>query len=319
MSFLQTTFTAPSGVFTPPSSAHAGSYDGGNFQPVYNPAVLEKYQGSFETLKILQYGSDEWCAQIRAQSVRVSNTDFETYAGELVKLTDQVARFEPDCLLGPLRGAAKPCVTVEVMTRAAFQYEYFNFQRNSEEENQPRIINDLRGILLGRDPGEAVFRINVTDTARGGNGVNTLVKMLAHIKETERQFENQKWIVDLNLLHDESTRTNISNIERVRENRIPGSFEINLNRYPVPNLIVEDFDAALAIDLEWDGQRHLFKPCSEPGQFLYRTGDEVRIIQSENCYLAFEELYSCAITEWLATSPAHEQVGVVWQEYQDKS
>jgi hypothetical protein len=62
----------------------------------------------------------------------------------------------------------------------------------------------------------------------------------------------------------------------------------------------------------------VFKPCATPGQFLYQVDKEIRLVESENCYLAFEEFYSKAVTEFLHTSPHHEQVGVVWQEYQDK-
>jgi hypothetical protein len=102
------------------------------------------------------------------------------------------------------------------------------------------------------------------------------------------------------------------------DKQVPGKFEIQLNPYAVSNLIVEDFDAALAFVLEWDGKRHIFKPCSVPGQFLYQIGNELRLIEADNSYLALEEFYSLSITENMITAGDLNQVGVVWQEYQEK-
>jgi hypothetical protein len=142
--------------------------------------------------------------------------------------------------------------------------------------------------------------------------------MLAQVKDSKSEFEHQQWILDLNLLHDTTGKTHVGNIMAVQGKRRPGSFEIQLHRYVVPNLIVEDFDPALAFSLEWDGKRHIFKPCSVPGKFLYQVGNEIRLVEADNCYLTFEEHYSQAITEYLKTSPEYDQVGVVWQEYQEK-
>jgi hypothetical protein len=144
------------------------------------------------------------------------------------------------------------------------------------------------------------------------------VDFLSHIKNTNSQFADQEWKLDLNLFHDTSGNTDLGNILGVQQKQIPGKFGIHLNRYPVTNLIVEDFDPALAFVLEWDGKRHIFKPCSVPGQFLYQVGNELRLIECDNSYLALEEFYSKSITENMTTTPELKQVGVVWQEYQVK-
>jgi hypothetical protein len=279
--------------------------------------VLDKYRGLYETKKTFEFGSHEWYEAISNFSTRVAEEDFQKYGEQLVYLTKQVVSFNPHCSLGPLRGAAKPCVTSEVMSRGKCEYDFFNFQQGSENKNHQRIIKDVSEILLRRDPGEKIYRINITDTAKGGNGINSLVGLLDHVKESTSTFKNQRWILDLNLLHDTTNNTNIGNIQRALGKRHTG-FDIQLHRYPVSSLIVEDVESAIAFELEWNGQRHIFKPSTQPGEFLYRVGNDVRLIQSENCYLTFEELYSQAITETLTTSPHHEQVGVVWNEYQAK-
>lgn len=316
MSFSMTTFTAPSGAFAAVGGFRTGEEVPGSFAPVYNPAVLEKYLGSYETRTVFEFGSDEWSAAVRKYSTRVTSADFDTYGGKLIELTHHVTTTEPHCSLGPLRGAAKPCVLAEVMSRGACEYEFFNFQESTNAANHPRVIRDLAEIVRRNDPGEEVYRINITDTAKGGHGINTLVGLMARVKESVPAFRNQRWKLDLNLIHD--TSANISNIKAVRGLRKEGWFDIELNPYPVPSLIVEDFDPALAFSLEWNGERHVFKPCSVPGEFLYQVGNEIHLIHSENCYLTFEELYSIAITQWLETAPDLKQVGVVWHEFQDK-
>ena len=318
MTFSTHTFTAPSGAFVSVAGYLAGETVVGSFVPVYNPTVLDKYAASYGTEKSFAVGSDEWSAAVRKYSTRVTATDFDHYGAKLVELTNHVVSLNPHCSLGPLRGSAKPCVMAEVMSRGGCQYEFFNFQGNSVQATHPRIIADLEEILKRRDPGEEVYRINVTDAGRGGNGINNLVSLLGVVKESVPEFQHQKWVLDLNLVHDQASKAHVANIERVRKKTATG-FEVCLHRYPVPSLIVEDFDPALAFSLEWDGQRQIFKPCSVPGQFLYQTGNEVHLIQSDNSYLAFEELYSRAITEHLTKAPDLQQIGVVWQEYQDKS
>jgi hypothetical protein len=323
MTFNSTTYTAPSGSFVANAASQkflvGEAYQADAYRPIYNPAVLDQYTSSYEVKRTFSYLSDEWFSSLGKFPCRVAESDFDLYAEKLVKLTEHTLQVAPHCLLGPLRGAAKPCATTEVMARGQFSYDYFNFQAGSNAQNHGRITADLVTILKQRDPGAADYRINVTDTARGGQGINALVALLREIHEGHSQFRNQRWILDLNLLHDTSANTDIGNIESVKRTfSIPGKLDIELNRYPVTSLIVEDYDPALAVELVSDGQSFRFKPCAQAGSFLYQVGSEVRVIDSHDCYQTFEKLYSESITQYLITSPKHEQDGVVWQEYQQK-
>lgn len=319
MSFLSTTYTAPSGSFILQKPEALDAIPTGDYRPVYNPSILEHYSPSFEVTKTFQYEGDEWFEGLSKFTCRIASSDLDIYAEKLVALTEHVQSKNPHCLLAPLRGAAKPCATVEVMSRGNVMYDYFNFQAGSSTKNQQRITNDLTAILKQRDPSSSEFRINVTDTARGGQGINTLASLLRDIREGHAQFKKQKWILDINLFHDSSSNTNIKNIEAVQQRFSElGKFELQVNRYPVSSLIVEDFDPALAVKIESDGRVFRFKPCAEAGRFLLRIGNVVGVVESENCYQTFEKLYSDSITEYLVTSPKHEQDGVVWREYQEK-
>jgi hypothetical protein len=318
MTFSTTTYTAPSGAFLKTGGYSAGSFADGDFVPVYNPWLEDKYRGAYCVTKTFENGSDEWSAALNKYSTPVKPRDFDIYGQRLIELTTHVQENPAHCSLGPLRGAAKPCVTAEVMSRGGIQYDFFNYQRNSEKEFQPRIIQDLTNILTLRDPGQEIYRINITDTSKGGQGINNLVDFLAHIKDTNGKFRKQRWMLDLNLFHDNTQNTNLGNIHKVLGKQVPQNFEIQLNRYAVSSLIVEDFDPALAFALEWDGKRHIFKPCSVPGRFLYQIDNELRLIEADNSYLALEEFYSLSITNSMTAAGDLKQVGVVWHEYLEK-
>lgn len=319
MTFNSTTYTAPSGSFIAPQGFQIGeAYQADTYRPIYNPAVLDRYTSSFEVNRTIPLGSDEWYSALSKYSCKVSDSDFSNYAGRLVELTEHTLQTAPQCLLGPLRGAAKPCVTTEVMSKGKFSYDFFNFQAGSQKENHGRIKTDLTNILKQRDPGAGEYRINVTDTARGGYGINALVELLREIREGNAQFNHQRWILDINLLHDESANTDIGNIQRVLSFSQRGKMDIQLNRYPVSSLIVEDYDPALAVELVSDGKTHRFKPCARAGAFLYEIDKTVHVVETEDCYRTLESFYSKSITEYLLASPRHEQDGVVWQEYQQK-
>jgi hypothetical protein len=284
---------------------------------IYNPGLLDQHTASYQEIISIKDGRSEWLDQLSRFRCKTAESDFFDYGARMIQLADHLNGAKPDCSLGPLRGASKPCVLAEVMTKGAVTYDFFNFRANSDAANHPRIRADLEEIIRLRDPEENDYRINITDVVRGGQGINNLIGFLKEIKSAPR-YQKQRWILDLNLIHDSSPNTHLDRINSVQSGHLPGAFEINLQRYQVPNLIVEDYDEALAVELFFDGRYHRFKPCTLPGQFLYRVGDDLRLIETEDCYKTFEVLYSTAITQGLLTSPDHAQAGYVWNEYQNK-
>jgi hypothetical protein len=216
-----------------------------------------------------------------------------------------------------LRGAAKPCVLVEVMNKGSVQYDFFDFQRGSDPQNHGRIISDLKEILEARDPERENFRINVTDTAHGGQGINALVSALKEIKEGTNAFKKQIWNLDVHLLHTDEAK--LSNILKVLGLQDSGLFQINLGLHQVPNLIFEDYDPALAVEMKGSHGRFLFKPCARPGRMLFRKNDEVFVIETDNTSLMLEEFLAESITANLLTSHTRVPAQDVWADYQNKA
>ena len=316
MTFSSTTLMAPSGEFVSAKGYSEGVPFAGEFLPIYNPGIVDEHRNSFEVTRSFDYGSDEWVANLSKFKCRVEVSQFDLYGEQIISLTQKVQSYDSHCSLGPIRGAAKPCTLVEVMNRGSVEYDFFNYQCGSQPENHSRVLADVKEILLLRDPEVEDYRINITDAAKGGYGINALTSVLREIKESTPQFAKQRWHLGVDLLHDSSA--DVSRIEDSLKWQVPGSFEIDLQRYEVPNLIFEDYDPALAVDLQSAHGRYLFKPCAQPGKMLLREGEEVFVVETENAGLMLDELVSQSVTENLVTSPEHTQVGNVWEDYMNK-
>lgn len=316
MSIESSLFIAPSGHFVSPKGYCEGAELNGDYTQIYNPGVLENQRGQHEVTESFEFGSDEWFTSLSKFECQVNNSDFDTYGDQMVSLTDHIQTSEPHCSLGPVRGGAKPCALVEVMSRGACEYDYFNYQCGSHTENRQRVIGDLKPILLDRDPGQEMYRINVTDTAKGGYGINALISILKEIKEGSPDFRKQQWQLGVNLLH--TSEADAKYIDEILKAQVPASFLIDLKKFEVPNLIFEDYDPALSFRVETNGGRYDFKPCAEPGQMLLRKGDDAFVVETENTSLMLNEFLSERITESLVTSSDHHQIGDVWADYQSK-
>jgi hypothetical protein len=317
MSAYSSFFMAPSGRFVSMRGYQEGTEVEGYYAQIYNPAIFESYRGQYEITKAIAFQGDEWFASFRSFACRVSDADFDVYGDRLISLTHHILESEPHCSLGPVRGGAKPCALVEVMSRGACEYDYFNYQCGSHAANRQRVLGDLKPILLARNPEEEVYRINVTDTAGGGHGINALVSILKEIKEGTADFRNQKWQLGVRLLH--TAEADIEHIEGIKKAQVSGDFLIDLQRFDVPNLIFEDYDPALAFQVETQDGRYEFKPCAKPGRMLCRFGNEAYVVETDNTNLMLNEFVSSRITENLVTSPDHVQIGDVWSDYQSKA
>lgn len=288
----------------------------GDFKPVYNPGVIEKYRGSYEVKKSFPFESDEWYANLSKFRCKVQDTDFHAYGQQIEILAHRATDAKSHVCLGPLRGASKPCVLAEVMSRGELQYDFFDYQRGSDPASRPAVISRLKPILIARDPNQELYRINVTDTVKGGYGINALVSIMKEIKEGTAAFQNQSWMLDLHLLHGE--QVDFDNINEVLKAG-DGRFGISIHPYKVPNLIFEDYDPALAFEIASDHGRFLFKPCAQPGKMLLREGNEVFVVETDNTNLMLEEFSAEGITANFLTSADHAQSGAVWTDYQNKS
>jgi hypothetical protein len=316
MSILTLT-TAPSGGF---SSIAAMPIDPIIFsvEPIFNPGVLDHLRGSYE-LHADEARIENWLNRSTGEKKWEINADhIDSYADTSVKLTAAVTATGAACRLAPLRGAARPCMLVEVMSRGKVEFEFFNFRQGSSRKRDAEIRSELLAILQRKDLGQELYRIQVVDTAIGGQGIVALVELLKDIHDQQAAFSNQSWIIDIHLLHPTNGHENVNRMDSVQR-RTTDRFQVMVNRYPVPDLVVEDYDEALGFTLEREGSTYVAKPSVVSGRFLLKTNGGLRLIESEDLSRTFDEFMCEAVTNSLLTDPNRALVSVVWQDYVSKS
>jgi hypothetical protein len=308
----------------PQADAVAGSYApgvgdaaavGDDFL-IYNPGVLQYYRSSYTTEQIDARAAD--LITKSKESPLIEKTELDAYGQTCIQLAKDLASAGSDLRLGPLRGAARPCLLMDVMASGSGDFTFFNFKEGSNGKNKGRVIAEMLPILRQFDPQKPAYRIQVVDTAVGGQGINALTKYLWSLKEQHRDFRKQKWELDYRIIHATDARTNVENIMRAKGRARPGLFEIQLQRYAVPDLVVEDYEGALGLEITRGGGKFLVKQSYKPGRFVIKSDDGLRLVESKALVVTFDELFSNSITEEMTTSPDLKQVGVVWNEYEQK-
>jgi hypothetical protein len=317
MSINLTTTLAPSGAFCAmPQEMALGSEAvmGGDVSPenylIYNPAVQEHYRGSY-TAEQIDEKAAAWLNECNNIPV-VEQAVFDVYGQTCIKLAKDVASVDAHLRLGPLRGAARPCVMAEVMTSGSVDFKFFNYKAGCQPENAGRVKELLFPILRDADPHQGIYRIQVVDTAVGGYGINALTRYLWDIKNAHGQFKEQKWELDYRIIHATDERTNVGKIKRVCDQAVTGVFDVNLERYVVTDLVVEDSESALGLKIVGDYGNYLVKQSYKPGELIIRAEDGIRHIRSQAEVVTYDELFSDRITFQMLNAPKMKQVGVVW-------
>lgn len=316
MSFLTLT-TSPSGEFAPIAAKRIDPIILSS-EPIFNPGVLVHLRGSFE-LNADESRISNWINTSTGDKKWEINAEhIDSYADTAVKLAAAVTATAAACRLAPLRGAARPCMLVEVMSCGNVEFEFFNFRQGSSRQRYSEIRSELLAILQRKDPGQELYRIQVVDTAIGGNGIVALVDLLKALHDGRADFAKQAWVVDIHLLHPTNGHENVNRMDSVIR-QTTDRFQVMMNRYPVPDLIVEDYDEALGFTLEREGSTYLAKPSVVAGRFLLKTNGVLSLIESEDLSRTFDEFMCEAVTNSLLTDPNRELVSVVWQDYVSKS
>ncbi len=274
--------------------------------PIWNPGVYDNLRNSHRILTCEPL-NNPITEILQSEYPQVWQMQFDGYGEVFVELAQSVVKQKAHLNLGLLRGAYRPCIFVEVMTRGEIRYEFVNYTQHTEREAE--IVKHLNVLLGQYDPQTAEFRIQVTDTAVGGDGGQHLARMLRGIKTSNRRFQHQRWTIMLNLVHDLQERANPDNMRAiVRENRSSIRFEVTLHK--VPNLLTEDYDAGLGLKFD----RGIVNPFDESGKLLLNSDTGVSLIESDNMRLTFDQFFSGSVTEVLLTSPEYRQISDIWRK-----
>ena len=185
MSISLTTTHAPSGAFCPnPHCGPPGSYapapeaaaaEEAGFR-IYNPGVLARYRDSFTAqgieTKAITLLTD--CEKIPV----IEQAQIDAYGATCVQLSKDLYSVDSHLRLGPLRGAARPCLLLNTMNSGSVDYTFFNYKTGCQPQNANRVKEELYPIIAAADPQQSIYRIQIVDTAVGGYGINALKQYL---------------------------------------------------------------------------------------------------------------------------------------------
>lgn len=277
---------------------------------VFNPAVRDQLRNSytFESIDAKEAKSLEDRDKLKI----VDEAIIAAYGKECIQGAKDLSLVHSHLRLGPLRGAARPCLLLDAMTAGSKKYTFFNYKAGCQPANAGRVKEDLYRILCDADPRDAIYRIQIVDTAIGGQGIRALRRYLREVKDAHARFRKQKWELDLRIFHGTGADTNVNNIRRVETDSSSGDFVIKLRRYVVPDLIVERYDAALGVRIDKNAGQYRIRQSYEPGNFILESSQGFRLVRSDALVVTFDELFTNSITEEMLTSSDFEQVGEVW-------
>lgn len=246
-----------------------------------------------------------------------SMESFIVYSRRIIEIAESVAAFQADCCLGALRGAAFPASLVETTTYGRATFDYFNYRNGNSKENHPRVLAELEQIIKRRNIDSPEFRIAIVDAAIGGHGITAMVPLLRNIWDSSGDYNKQRWLILIHLLHDRREGTNTKRMRKVYENQVTGRFDLNLHLHEVDSLILEDYSPA--VDFSRDLETGLYKPASCPGEFILRVGDEAHRIVSPSAFRLYMEFFVEGVRLAFEDDARYRLKTIVWPKTREVS
>ncbi len=239
------------------------------------------------------------------------------YADEIIKLGVSLKSIKYDVLICPLRGALKPTNYLKTMGVVENEINWLIFTGATSEypDYNKLIIKNLKEILERSKPNSELFRISIIDTAIGGNGSNKLADL---IKEVKKDYSNTShWEVRFYLLHYPKYRSSTNKIYSI-ESKNSSELRFIIERFEVDNLIIEDWEAAIGLNVFLNGNSIRIKNSIQDGRIFLLDKEKVCIVDSTEISHYVDVLIASNISDAIRTHPKLTFVKEVWQDYIDK-
>ena len=244
-----------------------------------------------------------------SESVKIKRSDLTEYADQLIKLGIKLKSIPYDILLCPLRGALKPTNYLKTMN-IIDSFNWLPFTAASSGDYDRVIIKFLKSILEKYTPNADFFNISVIDTAIGGYGVSKLTDILIDLKKEYSVKSN--WIVNYFLLYPPNADTH--KIDSVtKKNKEDLKFIVN--KFEVHNLIVEDWDAAIGLKVNFQENAFEIKNSIAEGRIILIDADTICVVDSNEMSKFVDTLFSSELSEAIQTHPGLTFEKEVWQDY----
>ncbi len=318
--FSLTNTTFVSGQFCDPkivAASDLSDFSSENAGPpsIYNPALIESARNLYSQTPASKV-AERVISRLEKKEYVIHEEGLADYSRILQSLAFDLQLTSSDCYLAPLRGARFPALFTQVMTNR-IQFESFDYKEGADrvENKDPRIRADLSAIIARRNGDKETFTITAVDVVKGGWGMPALVDLLEELKLAHAVYRPQAWHVDLRMLHSTPLTDRLHSLEH----RSNANITVHPKFYHVSDTLVEDFDAALGFVIQGKGTPVKFlKPAAIEGQFLYKNGADVSLIESSDLFVTMQDFIANKVTTDMTTNPDLIQIGNLWKDYVNK-
>jgi hypothetical protein len=297
-----------------PSAAQICSYGSSNLgmqAQIYNPMKIPSVQVVSDLvdkspIKSLSQFVD--CYK-KSEVNQINASDLATYAESLVEMAISIKQYPADCFICPLRGAFKPALQLQKMNVMG-QMEFLPFTRGSSGEFDDLILPAVRDIIKRHYAGERIFRINIIDTAKGGQGAKKLANLLRIVRSEYKTTD--LWLINFFLLHPPSA--DVANIETAA---LGSNEEItfHVHRHVVDDLLIEDWDAAIGVRVEYGVNYISIKNSLTSGRLILVENDSVSLVDSPEMCQYIDVLIANALSAEIVTHPDLQFYRNVYEDY----
>ncbi len=238
---------------------------------------------------------------------RIFQSDLDVYAEALIKLGKKITATPGNCTICPLRGAIKPVIYLQKMGLIELdQIQFLPFTNNGSGAVEHAIKKNLLEIIDSHAPHDDLLKINLIDTAIGGHGVNRFAQLFSDVNK------KINCIVNLFILHP--ANADLEYIRQVAKYRTANT-NYSLTTQEVNDLIVEDWDAAIGLDVKFRGADFTIKSSITPGRVFLIDRTCVSIIESPDISNFVDLLYAKTATDAFLTSNEFKFNKVICNEY----
>jgi len=241
----------------------------------------------------------------------IKKSDIAVYADKLVELAATIKSKPIDCFVCPLRGALKPVTYLRTMDALGKHIEWLPFTTASSGEHDPELIHYLKTIIHRNLPRNSpTFSMGVIDTAIGGHGINKLTNLLLRCRLSYPM--TTEWLIHYFIIHPPNV--NARSIDSVKSAHDRG-LTFLVDRCEVNDLLVEDWDAALGIEVEYCGDSIQVKNSVTEGRLILSADDSILVVDSPEMSNYVDALIAQVISDAITTHPHLRFVKNVWPGY----
>lgn len=238
----------------------------------------------------------------------------KSYADQVLNIGHQIAASRFDLIIVPLRGGLRPAAQLKVLDDGATPQLYLPFTAGSQQKNWGQITECL---TEGLRPYAAQdqLRIGVVDTAISGHSARALAGLLKALHEVQKA---RQWVVTFHLLYDRTNQNHpypklTGDIEPMSSNSL--TFAVTM--HCVESLIVEDWNPAFGVKVNWGGEtKDLIKPALTEGRLIVQHSDgTMRLVESPEVDVYFDTLVAESVSDQITNDPNYAYTADVWQRY----